>query len=130
MMMPANYSAIAESEMTYVVGGGVQVGSLPGITSTLTSNILTIVGNSFIKPVISSTLGVLFGGKYTFGSVTTGIASGVKADYTEVAGDTFGSKVNGVLNAGLQIVGGLAAIAQLAVVDVKPAANATLTIAG
>ena len=31
MMMPANYSAIAENEMTYVVGGGLleAIGSAP-----------------------------------------------------------------------------------------------------
>ena len=72
MMMPANYSAIAENEMTYVVGGGLleAIGSVTAPVSgaanvkTFNTNLLTIIGNSFVTDVISGTVGVVFGGDY------------------------------------------------------------------
>ena len=72
MMMPANYSAIAENEMTYVVGGGLleAIGSVTAPVwgaanvKTFNTNLITIVGNSFVKDVISGTVGVVFGGNY------------------------------------------------------------------
>ena len=72
MMMPANYSAIAENEMTYVVGGGLleAIGSVTAPVwgaanvKTFNTNLITIVGNSFIKDTLASTLGVAFGGAW------------------------------------------------------------------
>ena len=70
MMMPANYSAIAENEMTYVVGGGV-VEFLGSFTApiftvdnlkTLNTNIVTLVGNKYIGKLVDNTLGVVFSG--------------------------------------------------------------------
>ena len=66
MMMPANYSAIAENEMTYVVGGGLleAIGSVTAPVwgaanvKTFNTNLLTIIGNSFVTDVISGTVGV------------------------------------------------------------------------
>lgn len=72
MMMPANFSAIAESEMTYVVGGGL-IDALGAVTApiwnadnvkTFNTNLVTIVGNSYVNKVLAGTLGVMFGGKY------------------------------------------------------------------
>ena len=72
MMMPANFSAIAESEMTYVVGGGL-IDALGAVTApiwnadnvkTFNTNLVTIVGNSYVSKVINGTLGVMFGGNY------------------------------------------------------------------
>ena len=72
MMMPANYSAIAENEMTYVVGGGLleAIGSVTAPVwgaanvKTFNTNLLTIIGNSFVTDVIGGTVGVVFGGHY------------------------------------------------------------------
>ena len=58
MMMPANYSAIAENEMTYVVGGA---SVLEGLQK-LGQNTWTIIGNSFVKTLVDNTLGIMFGG--------------------------------------------------------------------
>ena len=72
MMMPANFSAIAESEMTYVVGGGL-IDALGAVTApiwnaenvkTFNTNLVQIVGNSFVEPVVAGSLGVMFGGHY------------------------------------------------------------------
>ena len=72
MMMPANFSAIAESEMTYVVGGGL-IDALGAVTApvwnasnvkTFNTNLITIVGNGFVQDTIANTLGVAFGGKW------------------------------------------------------------------
>ena len=70
--MPANYSAIAENEMTYVVGGGLleAIGSVtapvwgPANVKTFNTNLITIVGNEFVKGTLKNTLGVAFGGTW------------------------------------------------------------------
>ena len=72
MMMPANYSAIAENEMTYVVGGGLleAIGSVTAPVwgaanvKTFNTNLITIIGNSYVTKVINGTLGTIFGGEY------------------------------------------------------------------
>ena len=72
MMMPANFSAIAESEMTYVVGGGL-IDALGAVTApiwnaenvkTFNTNLVQIVGNTFVPKLIPATLGVMFGGSW------------------------------------------------------------------
>ena len=72
MMMPANYSAIAENEMTYVVGGGL-IDAIGAVTApvwtaanvkTFNTNLITIIGNTYVGKVIEGTLGVVFGGEY------------------------------------------------------------------
>ena len=70
MMMPANYSAIAENEMSYVVGGGVVefLGSFtaPVFTvanlKTLNTNVVTLIGNRYLGGLINGTLGLVFNG--------------------------------------------------------------------
>lgn len=72
MMMPANYSAIAENEMTYVVGGGLleAIGSVTAPVwgaanvKTFNTNLITIIGNSYVNKVLAGTLGVMFGGSW------------------------------------------------------------------
>lgn len=122
MMMPANYSAIAETEMTYVVGGDSLFPAFNPL-STLFTNIVNIVGNTFVQPVVDNTLGVIFGGEYKFGNVFNGIGGKIKTAYGKVLGKDDDGNVtgqfNGVLNAGAQIVGGMAAVAQLMNNDVK-----------
>ena len=77
MMMPANYSVIAENEMTYVVGGGV-IEAIGAVTApiwtldnvkTFNTNIVTLVGNTFLKSTIDRTIGVLFSGQTTWKEV-------------------------------------------------------------
>ena len=72
MMMPANFSAIAESEMTYVVGGGL-IDALGAVTApiwnadnvkTFNTNLIQIVGNTYVPKVLEGTLTVMFGGNW------------------------------------------------------------------
>ena len=70
MMMPANYSVIAENEMTYVNGGALIDCFAPLMTSsnwkTFNTNLIKIIGNSAMANFLSSTVGVLFGGEFSF----------------------------------------------------------------
>ena len=77
MMMPANYSVIAENEMTYVVGGGV-IEAIGAVTApiwtaanvkTFNTNIVTLVGNEFVGKLVHGTVGVLFSGNTTWKEV-------------------------------------------------------------
>ena len=74
MMMPANYSVIAENEMTYVVGGGV-IEAIGAVTApiwtaanvkTFNTNIVTLVGNKFVGDVVNNTIGYVFHGNATW----------------------------------------------------------------
>ena len=136
MMMPANFSAISENEMTYVNGGA----SLADILAPelkvenwqkFNTNMVTIIGNSFMSKYIGNTVGVLFGGAYKPGALGNAWLTGVKGAYgtgykagfgkheNETAGDKFLNGGNGVLNAGLRMVGSAAAIYNLATGTVK-----------
>lgn len=125
MMMPANYSAIAETEMTYVVGGDSLFPAFNPL-STLFTNVVNIIGNTFVPKLVDATIGTIFGGNYHFGDVFNGIGTSLKNRYNGVLGTTLvedSNKVtggfNGVLNAGAAVVGGMAAVAQLMNNDVK-----------
>ena len=137
MMMPANFSAISENEMTYVNGGA----SLADILAPelkvenwqkFNTNMVTIIGNSFLSKYIGNTVGVLFGGSYRPGALGNAWLTGVKGAYDTgsaagfgkhegelTAGDKFLNGANGVLNAGLRMVGSAAAIYNLATGTVK-----------
>ena len=138
MMMPANFSAISENEMTYVNGGA----SLSEILAPelklenwqkFNQNMVTIIGNSFLGSYVSNTVGTLFGGAYKpgnlgkawFSSVSKYYNSGYDAVFGNGtdAGMTYGNTalgaLNGALNAGLRIVGSAAAIYNLATANVK-----------
>ena len=137
MMMPANFSAISENEMTYVNGGA----SLADILAPelkvenwkkFNTNMVTIIGNSFMSKYIGNTVGVLFGGSYRPGALGNAWYTGVKGAYGTgsaagfgkhegelTAGDKFLNGANGVLNAGLRMVGSAAAIYNLATGTVK-----------
>ena len=141
MMMPANFSAISENEMTYVNGGA----SLADILAPelkvenwqkFNTNMVTIIGNSFMGKYISNTIGVLFDGAYRPGDLGNEWLTGVKGAYgtgynagfgkhddEQTAGDKFLNGGNGVLNAGLRMVGSAAAIYNLATGTVKNAAS-------
>ena len=138
MMMPANFSAISENEMTYVNGGA----SLADILAPelkvenwqkFNTNMVTIIGNSFMSSYIKNTVGVLFNGAYKPGNLGKAWFSSVSKYYNSGydavvgngvdAGMTYGNTalgtLNGALNAGLRIVGSAAAIYNLATANVK-----------
>lgn len=104
MMMPANYSALAENEMTYVVGGATVLEGL----QKLGQNAWTIIGNTFVGKLVNATLGTMFGGNYAFGQVFNALGA------TVTGNDTYNA-----LNTVLQVVGMGAAAHQLATNDVK-----------
>ncbi len=135
MMMPANYSAIAENEMTYVVGGGL-IDAIGAVTApvwgaanvkTFNTNLLTIIGNSFVSDVISGTVGVVFGGDY----MTKYNDAEGKEKRRTVLGKNKGlwtaldpngpTKETSGLNKFLQGVGALAAVYQLGTSTAKTA---------
>ena len=149
MMMPANFSAISENEMTYVNGGaGLAEILAPSLElkdwQKFNQNMVTIIGNSFMSSYIKNTVGVLFGGAYKPGALGNAWLTGVKGAYGTgsaagfgkhegelTAGDKFLNGANGVLNAGLRMVGSAAAIYNLATGTVKnDASEKVWTIAG
>ena len=133
MMMPANFSAISENEMTYVNGGA----SLSEILAPelklenwqkFNQNMVTIIGNSFLGSYVSNTVGTLFGGAYKPGNLGKAWFRSVGEYYTNgrdaILDPTFSrlpglDVANGVLNAGLRIVGSAAAVYNLATANVK-----------
>ena len=125
--MPANFSAISENEMTYVNGGA----SLAEILAPelkienwqkFNQNMVTIIGNSFMDKYIDNTVGTLFTG--VKGAYGTGFDAGFGKHEGELtAGDKFLNGANGVLNAGLRMVGSAAAIYNLATGTVKNTVN-------
>ena len=149
MMMPANFSAISENEMTYVNGGANLADILaPELKvenwKKFNQNMVTIIGNSFMSNYIKNTVGVLFDGAYKPGDLGNAWLTGVKGAYGTgsaagfgkhdgelTAGDKFLNGANGVLNAGLRMVGSAAAIYNLATGTVKnDASEKAWTIAG
>ena len=135
MMMPANFSAISENEMTYVNGGASLADILaPSLEvknwQKFNTNMVTIIGNSFLSKYVANTVGVLFDGKYVPGDLGKAWFQGVNGAYgtgkdqvgnvTESEGfNKFLAGSNGVLNAGLRMVGSAAAIYNLATANVK-----------
>ena len=117
MMMPANYSAIAENEMTYVVGGGLVDILAPAMNEqnwqNVSANLIKIIGNGFLEKNVDSAFGAIFNGNYVPGGVLASTFGTVKDIWTN-AMDTTDSKVaggaKGVFNIALQGVGVLASI--------------------
>ena len=69
--MPANYSVIAENELSYVEGGASFIDWIGDRTATVwtaanvktfNTNVVTIVGNAFVDDMVHNTLGYVFGG--------------------------------------------------------------------
>lgn len=116
MMMPANFSAVAENEMTYVVGGSLVDVLAPVMTTenwqNVSANVIKIVGNSFLDAYTSSILRQLFDGNYVPGDVIGFSVKNLDKAYNK-GYNTFGGNWGfavGALNAGMQILGGLSAI--------------------
>ncbi len=133
MMMPANFSAISENEMTYVVGGAALENILaPALDEsnwkTFNTNMITLIGNKYVQGFVDSTLGVVFSGEYVPGVATYGNFESLKATigaiahnkdmkWTDKAAAYTYFNLNGALNA----VGNLAAVYNLATGSVKSA---------
>ena len=138
MMMPANFSAVAENELTYVVGGASLVDYLaPAMTTenwqNVSANVIKIVGNTFLKSYVSSAFDSVFDGNYVPGDFIGGVWNTVHRAYDKgahtYANGAWGAGL-GLLNAALSIAGGLSAIYTLGSssigLEVKAADNKTL----
>ena len=118
MMMPANFSAVAENELTYVVGGASLVDYLaPAMKAenwqNVSANVIKIIGNTFLSNYVSSAFDSVFDGNYVPGDFIGGVWNTVHRAYDKGAhtyeNGAWGAGL-GLLNAGLSIVGGLSAI--------------------
>ena len=138
MMMPANFSAVAENELTYVVGGASLVDYLaPAMTTenwqNVSANVIKIVGNTFLKSYVSSAFDSVFDGNYVPGDFIGGVWNTVHRAYDKgahtYANGAWGAGL-GLLNAALSIAGGLSAIYTLGSssigLEVKDASNKSL----
>ena len=135
MMMPANFSAVAENEMTYVIGGGIVDVLAPVLTEAdwqrFNTNLVTIIGNTYLSKFVDNTLGVIFSGTYSpangvFANFGKGIKKVWGLNYDSVDpgfNNKFLSGAKGVLNVGLYLVGNAAAIYNLATDSVKNLAS-------
>ena len=82
MMMPANFSAV-NAEVVY---GGAVADYLPNAwtaanVKTLSTNVLTILSNSFTKLLVGATLGTMFSGSWGDGSKLFGDDGSLTALY-------------------------------------------------
>lgn len=132
MMMPANFSAVSENEMTYVMGGSVADYLCPIMTKNewrkFSTNLVTIVGNSYLNNFVNNTLGTIFSGSYVPGAVLSMFGSDISGIWeSNFDGKNTKTKVltgmKGVLNVGLNVVGNLAAIYNLGFGTVDNAAK-------
>ena len=127
MMMPANFSAVSENEMTYVMGGSVAAYLAPAMGAAqwqnFPKNLITIVGNKYVQGFLDNTVGAVFSGTWTPGDGLTGFGGQFskiwKDNYTDnVTGEStgaqkFGYGALGVVNSILNVAGNLAAIYNL-----------------
>ena len=118
MMMPANFSAVAENELTYVVGGATLVDYLaPAMKAenwqNVSANVIKIIGNTFLNKYVDDAFNSVFDGHYVPGDFIGGVFNTVTHAYNQgyhTYGNTQWGAALGILNAGLSIVGGLSAI--------------------
>ena len=138
MMMPANFSAVSENEMTYVMGGSIANYLAPVMEAAqwqnFSKNLVTIIGNSYLNNFVANTLGNVFSGTYVPGDVLNAFGSDIKgiwgSNYKDITAETkwtekAGKGALGVLNVGLNIVGNLAAIYNLGFGTAKNVVNDT-----
>ena len=118
MMMPANFSAVAENELTYVVGGASLVDYLaPAMTAqnwqNVSTNVIKIVGNTFLANYVNAAFNSVFDGAYVPGDFIGGVWNTVHRAYDKgfhTYKNTQWGAALGILNAALSIAGGLSAI--------------------
>ena len=118
MMMPANFSAVAENELTYVVGGASLVDYLAPVMTAqnwqnVSTNVIKIVGNTFLSNYVQTAFNSVFDGHYVPGDFIGGVWNTVHRAYDQgahtYANGAWGAGL-GLLNAGLSVLGGLSAI--------------------
>ena len=121
--MPANYSVIAENEMTYVNGGASFIDAIGAVTAPIwnldnvkafSTNIVTLIGNNFITGTIQNTLGYVFSGHATKADLGTMFGKVVGADKFKAG--QYGDGIAAIL-------GSAAAIYNLGRADVANAAS-------
>lgn len=136
MMMPANFSAVSENEMTYVMGGASLADYLCPIMETaqwqkFSTNLVTIVGNKYLNGFLHNTVGAMFSGTWKPGVGMAGFGKQLgdiwAMNYTAAKDAAWDVKakqgIKGAVNVGLGIVGNLAAIYNLGFGTVKNAAS-------
>ena len=124
--MPANFSAVAENELTYVVGGASLADYLaPAMKAEnwqkFNKNLIMIVGNGYLNKYMGTALGHVFSGNYRIGDTTTAtfdVLTGNWKANMEYGKEHGWGLLNAVANVGLQAVGGLSAIYALGNGDV------------
>lgn len=135
MMMPANFSAVSENEMTYVMGGSIAEYLAPVMGAAqwqqFSKNMVTLIGNHYVASFLDNTIGAVFSGSWVpgkglsgFGDTISGIWSANYGKPTDTAGKIKGG-LKGVANVGLNIVGNLAAIYNLGFGTAKNIVNDT-----
>ena len=139
MMMPANFSAVSENEMTYVMGGASLADYLAPVMETaqwqkFSTNMVTLVGNLYLDKFLTNTIGAMFNGTWKPGNGLKAFGS----DLGAVWGNNFVDGTNkekvltgmkGVLNVGLYLLGNAAAIYTLGFGTVKnKAEDASITV--
>ena len=136
MMMPANFSAVSENEMTYVMGGASLADYLAPVMETaqwqkFSKNMVNLIGKKYLDTFLSNPLGVVFSGAYIPGQSMNAFGSELGNIWAQNYGkpvktqDKILKGLAGVLNVGLNIAGNLAAIYNLGFGDVKNAAADT-----
>ena len=116
MMMPANFSAVAENEMTYVVGGGLVDVLAPAMNEgnwqNISTNLINIVGNSYLNKFVGGALAHVFAGNYRVGDNFSAWGKNMANiwDNNYQKGEADWALGNALMNTGLQVVGALAAI--------------------
>ena len=137
MMMPANFSAVSENEMTYVMGGSVADYLAPAMGAAqwqnFHKNLITIVGNKYVQGFLDNTVGAMFSGAWVPGNGLKGFGGQFSAiwdtNYTKKLGDDTtglqkaGYGALGVVNCALNVVGNLAAIYNLGFGTAKNVVN-------
>ena len=121
MTFPANYAVIAEDELTYVTGGGVIANVLPAVMTsenwrTFSTNMIKIVGNTFLSNFVGAVLGTAFGTNYAFGGIIDAIGKH--------------SAGKDLPNALLQVMGGAAAVYTLGTGDAKVKQSGVIGVDG
>lgn len=137
--MPANFSAVSENEMTYVMGGSVADYLAPAMGAAqwqnFHKNLITIVGNKYVQGFLDNTVGAMFSGAWVPGNGLKGFGGQFSAiwddNYTKKVNDQttgaqkFGYGALGVANGILNVVGNLAAIYNLGFGTAKNIVNDT-----
>ena len=135
--MPANFSAVSENEMTYVMGGSVADYLAPAMGAAqwqnFHKNLITIVGNKYVQGFLDNTVGAMFSGAWVPGNGLKGFGGQFSAiwdaNYTKKLGDDTtglqkaGYGALGVVNCALNVVGNLAAIYNLGFGTAKNVVN-------